>query len=169
MEVATATASAPVSAPVVVPMPKRYRMPESKFGPSTLITFDATVPAGTPFEEILKPEYWAHVAGSGRVIPRNKICAMPEEGHWYAELIVLQVGQNWIKVQPLPGYPVALGEDASVEPDSNEFPGYEIKWRGPVHKFAAIRLSDGEPVKIGFSTRQAVRLWLTEHMKAMAR
>lgn len=55
--------------------------------------FVVTPEHGTPFEDILKPSYWLHVADtvSMRLRPYDRIEVRPEDGSYFAELIVRSV------------------------------------------------------------------------------
>src|SRR4051812_16528142 len=48
-----------------------------------LNTWEAIVPAGTPFESVLEHAFWANV--SRRMKMGDKIIVLPRDGSWYAE------------------------------------------------------------------------------------
>jgi hypothetical protein len=54
--------------------------------------------AGTKIEDVLQPQYWAHVAG--QLGPYTRIEVL-ETGEWMLELLVINCGRNWAKVQVL--------------------------------------------------------------------
>lgn len=55
---------------------------------------------GTTLDEMLKPEYWAHVAKDLK-LPGTRIEVMPAGGEWFAELYVRSVGKQDAKVSVL--------------------------------------------------------------------
>ena len=90
--------------------------------------YSATPEASVPFEEILKPEYWVHVAA--QLTPGTRIEVTPEDTSWFAELIVRSNTNKSVHVAvlrhvkldtPLPA--TKAEEAANAEP-------YEIKHRG---------------------------------------
>ena len=61
--------------------------------------FDVVPEHGTPFEELLKDSYWAHV--SAKLKPGDHIEVRAEDGSYYAELIVQDAGRLYAKVAKL--------------------------------------------------------------------
>lgn len=165
MQVEAAIAERPAVVPMPAPVRYRAREPMLRRAEHTNTTWSLRVLAGTPFEEVLRPEFWAHVAQKG-IVPNDKIDLHPEEGHYNAELRVRDVGPNWLKVH-------VIYKDDYVEQltrsDDDEFPGYSIEWKGPVRRFSVIRQSDKTAIGSEFANKQTARLWLVEHMKAMVR
>jgi hypothetical protein len=41
-------------------------------------------------------------------------------------------------------------------------------WRGPTHKWTAVRQSDGEIIKTGFASKEDAVLWISNHARAVA-
>lgn len=129
-----------------------YVSPEASYTPE----------AGTPFEHLLRPEYWANIK---QLRARCRIWAEAEDGSWVAELYVLRVGQGYAQVIALPGYPFTLPGAAAVGaiPD-----GYDIQWRGHIVKNRIVRLKDGHVLKQGLDTYEDAQVWLREHKRLMA-
>ena len=124
--------------------------------------FSATPPAGTKYEDMLKPEYWTHIAAT--LHPTDRIEVIPEDGVWFAELIVISCGKNWAKV-----YPLRFVELSESAPEEAPVAGkYYVKWRGEVHKHGVIRFSDKVVVKSGFPTAAEAKAWLAEHEDEIA-
>jgi hypothetical protein len=98
---------------------------------------------GTPYETVLSDAYWAHRAREFRA--GHKIEVLPDEMNYYAELLVMAAGGNWVSVIEL--LKVEL-KPAAVPRRQSE---YSVAWRGPHRKFAIVRASDGAIVKDGFA------------------
>lgn len=116
--------------------------------------------AGTPFEHLLRPEYWASIK---QLRTNAHIYVDAEDGSYWAELKVLKIGQGYAKVMKLRHVELtAAGPDPTV-PD-----GYEIQFRGPITKHRVIRLKDGHVLKQGLDTEDDARMWLRDHKKLLA-
>lgn len=115
--------------------------------------------AGTPFEHLLRPEYWASIK---KLQTNAHIYVDAEDGSYWAELKVLKVGQGYAKVMALRHVELsAAGADPTV-PD-----GYEIQFRGPIVKHRVIRLKDGHVLKQGLDTEDEARAWLRDHKRLL--
>jgi hypothetical protein len=112
--------------------------------------------AGTKIEDVLQPQYWAHVAG--QLGPYTRIEVLEETGAWMLELLVINCGRNWAKVQVL--HKFELEERSETVPTAQS---HRVEWKGPVRKFTVIRISDDLPVQDGFTTRPEAQVWLTNH------
>lgn len=129
--------------------------------------WDAIPEAGTPFDDLLKPEYWAHVAANLR--PWDRIEVRAEDGSYYAELLVRDAGRLWAKVECLRKHD--LGADTGQVPDVVADVTYSVQWRGPHSKHAVMRERGNgakEVLRDQFETREAAEAWKADHMKAMA-
>lgn len=123
--------------------------------------YSACPAAGIEPAALLESAYWVHVGSILR--PGDKIEVMPEDGQWYAELIILNAGRFGAKVAFI-REPISLS-GTDVEADNDEF---EVRWSGPHSKFRVIRTSDKTVVKEGFQTKEEGETWLKSHMRAMA-
>lgn len=124
----------------------------------------ATAEAGTPFESVLDPAYWAHVAqGNYAKQPGDLITIGTDDEAWYAELLVRAVYPESLIVVPLPGYPMKL-DDLSPTVFGDK---YVIERKGNHLKFCVIRLSDGATVKDKCHTRTQAERWLNEQAAAL--
>lgn len=117
--------------------------------------------AGTPFEAVLTPAYWAHI--SARLRPWDRIEVMPEDGSYFAELLVQDAGRLYAKVAMLRHLKLEMvevrGEDGGAD--------YEIKWAGPVKKWRVMRKSDKAELRDRFSTQGEASSWLAQHIKTV--
>lgn len=161
-----AAAPAPIETPVVEAKPERFiPASESRFQTSSDFGSPVTsyVPeAGTPFEHLLRPEYWANIKA---LKARCRIWVEAEDGTYVAELYVLKVGQGYAKVVTLPGYPFAL---PGVSADPSVPDGYEIQFRGHMVKHRVVRLKDGHVLKQGLDTFEDAQAWLRDHKRMLA-
>lgn len=118
---------------------------------------------GTTLDEMMTPEYWANQAQNMRQFDRIEVRAF--DGSWWAELLVMVVQPFAAKVHVLRhldfAKPSASG-DLAV-PD-----GYEIKWRGPQHRFAIVRLSDNTVITEDHASKQTAAASLDLYLKALA-
>lgn len=94
------------------------------------------VPHGTEIEDVVAPEYWAHIAQKMR--PYDHVEVRAEDGSWVAQMLVLGCDRNWAKVQVLNKFDLtnvklAFSNEAKVVPE----------WSGPQTKWRAKRVSDG--------------------------
>lgn len=117
--------------------------------------------AGTDFEAILEPGYWAHVAA--KMAPGDWIEVDDERGEYTALLKVRDAGKLYAKV----GVVVFKRYDEQVEvrQDSPQLQGHEVKWRGPIHKWCVCRGAD--VLKDGMSKPDAYS-WLAQYSKTVA-
>lgn len=130
-----------------------------------LVDYTHTVSEGTEFADLLKPEYWAHVAQKLR--PHTLIKVIPEDGSYWAELLVLSCDRLWAKVFVMRHYDLteAIENDEATASRLVEF---EIQWKGPVKKHVVIRKSDRSILAEGIQTKGEAQLWLDGHLKTIA-
>lgn len=117
--------------------------------------FVAAPAAGTKIEDMLKPEYWAHVCRMLHV--SDRIEAVPEDGEWFAEFYVCDTGLNRASVVLLRKHNLHSEELPVIAAD------YEVKWKGQSMKWTIIRISDKAVVKDGFSAKGDAEFWLHEY------
>lgn len=113
-------------------------------------------------QDFTDPAYWSHVASKLR--PWDRIEARANDGTWYAELIVLEAGRNWARVQLLSAISLTTADIAMTQ--SNKLSAYEIVFRGPHSQWSVIRKADREVVHEGETTQGGAVNWLNERMKA---
>ena len=121
--------------------------------------FDNTSP-----EDLLVPDYWAHVAD--RMKQYDRVEALANDGTWWAEYMVVACGRAYAQLVMLQKHnldPVVPGRD------NHTMRAYEVKHRGPHSQWSVIRLLDKEVVHEGSQTESAANTWLTNHLKAMGR
>jgi hypothetical protein len=118
--------------------------------PTARIVYALTLTEDQTYEELFKPDTWAHVA---RDIPRGTIIeVMAHDGSWWAELLVRASGQ----------YEVTVGELRRVQFDElngRDESEYTIAWAGRA-KFRITRNSDRVVMKDGFATKAQAEAWI---------
>jgi hypothetical protein len=114
--------------------------------------------------DVLKGEYWGHVAASLK--PWDHIYVRAENGTWYSELLVLQVARAYAAVQPLNEW--KWGQDAAAEAEqaAKASAPYRSKWGGPQYKWSVIRMSDNQRVAEGMTSERDALDWIREREKA---
>lgn len=103
--------------------------------------YAAAVPAELRLDDALKPSFWAHLGD--RLRQHDTIRLIPDDGAYFAELLVLSAGRGFANVKLLRHIP--LNEDELSEmvvPDE-----LEVKYRGPHCRWSVIRKSDGHVLK----------------------
>jgi hypothetical protein len=145
-----------------VAKPNRKAMPmDLTLAENKEIRYVHTPPAGTTIEEMLNPQYWAHVATQLR--PGAIIVVWGADGALWAELLVWTVAPFAAKVEALRSatrdLPRLLG--AVVE----EVEGYEFKHRGG-GKWSVLRTTDSPPVfiKDGLPGKVEASIWLKQYI-----
>jgi hypothetical protein len=114
--------------------------------------------AGTSVQDVLNPQYWAHMAA--QMQPYDRIDVRLETGEWMLELLVGGVGRNWAQVHLLHQH--ELTKLADVMPRAQH---HRVEWKGPQRKWAVIRLSDDEILQDGKVSRAEAQAWLEQHEK----
>lgn len=114
---------------------------------------------GTPFEALLDPAYWAHVATSFK--PCDEIIVNAEDGSYHGRLLVRDAGKLYAKMARLSYIEL---DEVEVQESSAIPAGYAVKFRGPIQKWSVLRGSD--LLKDGMS-KAAANLWLSEHLKTV--
>jgi len=115
---------------------------------------------GTPIDDLLKPEYWAHVARN--FAPTHRIEVTAEDNSYFAELCVVDAGHQWAKVELLRKH--EFGANAVVGTDTGEF---QAKWRG-ARKWSVERKSDKTILAEDLGTKEDALLWIATHSRQMA-
>jgi len=125
--------------------------------------FRVAPPAGTVFDEMLDPHYWAHVAR--RITPHDIIEVVPEDGSFFARLFVINSDKLWVKVAKIEY--VDFAEVAEKKADPSE--KFEVKFGGPSAKWRVHNKSDNSLVSTdSFQSRPEAEKWIEQHVKLMA-
>lgn len=126
-------------------------------------SYRAKVPEDTTEAALADKAFWSHVAN--RLQFGTKIEILAEEGTWYQELLVVEVGNNWARVAPIMAR-ISLEQAA---PDEIIPSGYEVKWKGPALKYTVERLSDAKRLQTGFASKNEAAKWIAQHLSGTAK
>ena len=118
---------------------------------------------GTSVDDVLKPAYWSHMSMNMNIYDHIEVRL--ETGEWILELIVLDQGRNWARVYLAKQHNLRRQEVQSPPVPANMVQ-HEVAWKGPQHKYAVIRTSDGQMVQNGFVEKVGAQEWLANHEKA---
>lgn len=116
---------------------------------------------GVGLEDILKPDYWTHVAS--RFKPGSRIDVQSADGSWYALLIVRAASRLEAITQAL-----IYTELGAATPVTSEESPYEVKWRGPAKRFGVIRKEDGGVMIDELQTKESAAQWLKNHIASLS-
>jgi hypothetical protein len=119
-----------------------------------------TAEENTPFEAVLDPQYYAHLAPKLRMY--DEIRVTTDEGAYYARLLVLAVGQTWAKVRKLEFFDLMESESAAPADPMNP---YYVKFRGPVLKWSMLRRADNAVIREGMETRGEAERYMGDHVR----
>ena len=87
--------------------------------------FRVTVPNDVKYDEVLKPEFWVHVAAKMNGDAHDLVEVMPEDGSWFALLIVVSASRLHAKCLPL------LFKTLEAEAAEKDDGPFVIKHNGP--------------------------------------
>ncbi len=116
---------------------------------------------GVPFEDLLRPEYWSHVAAKLR--PGYRVEVMAADGSYWGMLLCRAASRTEAIMAPLQFKEIA----GAVEIENAEVP-YMAKWRGPTAKWSVVRKADKTVVKDSFQVREHAENWIKNALKAVA-
>ncbi|NDG18445.1 MAG: hypothetical protein EB117_09255 [Betaproteobacteria bacterium] len=125
-------------------------------------TFVARPAAGTTIDDVLNENYWSNVAK--KMNPHDIIEVVPEDGAFYAKLIITSRGNLWARVHKLEHVVIGAAPVANKKPVE----GFEIGWAGPNDKWRVVRKEDKAVVGKNFTSREDADKWLGEHIKELA-
>lgn len=132
----------------------RFALAEYKFNEWSVV-----LEYGVPFEDVFKPEFWAHVARDLKA--GDLIHVRTEDGSFYAKLYVRASDRLWAKVGTLEA--VRFADDKPVDQE-----GLEVKWQIGKRCFAVVRKVDGQVIQSGFQIKEDAAAWMSDHNKKMA-
>jgi len=119
------------------------------------------LPAATPFDNVLRPEFWANIV---RLKPDDIIEVRTEDRKFYAELIVLARGRNWATVAVI-REPIEL-KAAALPPSQTS--AYKVEYAGSHAQWRVVRNSDNAVVRDKIPTEDAAVLWVKNTERAQA-
>lgn len=120
------------------------------------------LPMTVSLAEACEPSYWAHVAD--QMTPMDHIEVRAEDGSWVADLIVAYCERNYAKVVVKSLTQLDADHDAPVTSIK-----HKVEWKGGVHKYCVIRISDDKMLQSGMLKKSDAIAWLTEHERTVGR
>lgn len=165
--VTIASAHSALPKPVLVATTQPRKIRESRFQRAEHVRtiWTASVDAGTPFDDILKTEFWGHIVGPKNLQVGDQIEVYPDEGHYFALLYVRKIGPQTAGVEILFKVEFDGGSEVSEDNDGR----FTIDYRGRVQKHAVIRNSDKQVLKAEFGSKVEAEAWLRDYKKALRR
>ncbi len=129
-----------------------------------------TVEAGTPYDALFEPSYWAHVAGDRQIRAFDIFEIRPDEGTYFAELLVIEVDRASVRVLEIRHVDLTKAKKSAP---LNAAAGLFVQWAGPHDKFRVVRppSKPGESnavMKSGFVDKDSAQAWLAENRKSLA-
>jgi hypothetical protein len=122
----------------------------------------AELPYGVDKDRIMAPDFWAHVAA--KLKPRDRIEVYPEDGSWFAELMVIDSARNWARVHVMQSFELSpmpisavLADAHSQQAAAHEM--FDIAYRGP-KRWSVIRKTDRQVMFEDGSSQQAAVMWI---------
>lgn len=141
-------------------LPRNFKMEE--FMRTRYLAYAA---AGTTKEDILRPDYWAHV--SGQLRPMSRVEVIIEDCSALYEVIVIKSSRTEAVVKLINEVKLDLSNN-DEEHESEASSDYMIKWFGQVDKWGAVRKSDKRKMCSGMSTRGEAEAHMKDYVKALA-
>lgn len=111
-----------------------------------------------PYTELLKASAWSHHT-AGEINPGTLIDVLPEDGSYYALLIVQSKNNSGMAVAEI--FKKDLGE-AKLQPIAAE--EVFVEWGG-AHKWRVVRASDNDVLAKDFGNEQDALGWVTNNRK----
>jgi len=143
-------------------MPVSLNVTRLKQAEQYCTAYAAVLPHDQSLDDALNPEYWANVAATLR--QHDTIRIIPEDGSYFAELLVLDAARGYAKVKVLRHVPLDEVAEETAAPS-----GFTVKFNGPHDRWTVIRDVDKEKLKTGFVEKTGAQRWLDDHLASMAR
>lgn len=134
------------------------RMKEAEFW-RTLWVVNAE--PGTTKKDLLKPDYWAHVAS--RFKPLDRLEVRSDDGSFVAEYLVLTCERTYAKVKEIHWYDLE-GKEVGVPDEALE--EFEHRWRGPHGKWSVVRKSDDALMIEQLPNKETALQWIANKKAA---
>ena len=126
--------------------------------------FAVTLPIGTPFEEVTKPEFWAHTAA--KFHPTDRVEIMDAECTYFAEAIVISCARNWAKLSVLRFNELSESKP-HVSTNVAERDKFKVDWTQNT-KARVVRIADKQVIKEFVPSKADAEKWLTTYIDGMA-
>lgn len=121
---------------------------------------------GETIDQIMRPEYWAHVAA--QLSPGDRIEVIAQDNKFFAEFHVFARLVGGAKVGLL-RYEVFADNAFEVGMTDLGVPDYKVVWKYNKYKWCVQRVSDGELISKFHVDEKAAHDWLIDYRKTLAR
>lgn len=108
-------------------------------------------------EDLLRPDFWTNVAA--QLKPGDRIEVYPEDGAFFAELLVRSCNRTSAVVLPL-----RFNDLVGAVEESTDDASFYVKFRGP-RKHCIMRASDDMPIIEDIETKEQAYRELEEYLK----
>lgn len=130
-------------------------------------TFAVSAEPNVTKADLLRPDYWSHVARQLRVT--DKVLMTTEDGSIYAEMLVIACDRLWAKMHILQWINLQTRDVSETQASAAvQQEDYSIEWKGNQRKHVVIRNSDQQVIHEGDQTKQAAVAWLADYLKITA-
>ena len=155
-------AKAVVAARAQKMLPKNFGMIEFRHN-----TWAGTLEEGTDFDNIFRPEFWAHVSrGVERSIKAGDTVQIRTFDHTlYAEFYVRDAGPGFAKVALLFKANLESRAAADIVVPSNV--GLKERWNVGSKRWDVIRTGDKKVMTSGLALKEDALKWIVDHVKAI--
>lgn len=142
---------------------KVRKLPESRFRLAEQVrnVWNIVPEEGTSFDALKDPAYWAHNAR--RMRPGDLIEVVPDEETYWALLRVVKVGAAGVAVSVL----MHETAEAAAEIPSGLAQDYEVKWKGPHHRYTVLRKGTRDAIQTGFGSEAEAAKWIVDNAKSL--
>lgn len=106
--------------------------------------YSVVLPPDVDFETVMTPEYMAHVGA--QLKPFDRICFIPENGSYLADVVVTAAGRGFAKMVLLSHLDLSGSQDIERSAITN------VKHGGPRYKWMVVRASDGHTLTSGLDS-----------------
>lgn len=132
-------------------MPARFQLAEHARN-----VYVITVEENQKKEDVMNPDYWAHIAGKLRQY--DEIMVRSDVGAFYGHLLVVACERTWAKTAVLSWVVLEEGNVSEQEPTD-----YRVEYKGPYKKFCVIRVEDSALLKDEIQTKKEANQWVEDY------
>ena len=123
--------------------------------------YKVDAPADHVLEDMLQPNYWAHVA---RVLRTgDEVIVVSEDNVWRAHFHILNAGDNWANV-----YCLKFDEMSKIfEMPADADTSYIVEHSGNFHKWRVRKKGEDKALVAQLVTRDEALKWLADYKKTL--
>ena len=120
--------------------------------------WNVVVPAGTPFEALIDPHYWTHVAKSLKI--GDILHVQIDDRSYYAQLYVRHAERLYAHIEVLQHHAF------KAELPTLQSQDHEVRYLGPQKEWGVVDVKAKRTVKEGFADRQSAEGFLRSYLRA---